>query len=294
MAPTDSDDDPTRALDDFVLRMRQTTSPPAAAPDLDDLADLGARLHTGPATAKPSGGANTVFIFISFNQIILIAFLMVTRRAMENAQEIKVKTEKLQKDKIRAQFNALKNQVNPHFLFNSLSTLSTLVHADPDLSEKFIEQLSKAYRYILEQRDKELVTLATELEFIRAYLFLLDVRYKGKLCVRIDIPETLKNHCQVPPLALQMLVEHTVMHNRMSAKDPLHIHIGASDGDALDIRHTRQPRPHADWAEEDNLQELIHRYALVTTEPIDIRENDQETIIRVPLLHTEIPPSIVP
>ena len=93
---------------------------------------------------------------------------------------MEIQTQQLMKENALAQFEALKNQVSPHFLFNSLSILSSLVHVDANLSEKFIDQLSKAYRYILEQKDNDTVTLKTELDFLQSYAFLLKIRFENK------------------------------------------------------------------------------------------------------------------
>ena len=133
-------------------------------------------------------------------------YLTANRRSSQQLQALQVQTERLEKEAVQAQFDALKNQVSPHFLFNSLSILSSLVEIDPKLSVQFINRLSKAYRYILDQQENEQVPLKTELDFIEAYTFLLKIRFDDRLQVRIDVPEADRIRYGIAPLTLQLLV----------------------------------------------------------------------------------------
>ncbi|QJW90776.1 histidine kinase [Spirosoma taeanense] len=214
-------------------------------------------------------------------------YLAANRRANQRLEDVQVRAERLEKENLQAQFAALKSQVNPHFLFNSLSILSSLVHADADLSERFIDQLSRAYRYILEQKDNERVLLRTELEFIQAYRFLLNIRFENKFDVVINVPEADQNRYSIAPLTLQLLVENAVKHNRMSAKEPLQVHIHL-DGESLLVHNNFQPRPQSETSTGVGLQNIVNRYALLTDRPVWIGENEGSFIVKIPLLSERV------
>ncbi|GAB3642231.1 sensor histidine kinase [Spirosoma arcticum] len=211
-------------------------------------------------------------------------YLAANRRTNRRLQDMQLRAERLEKENVQAQFAALKSQVNPHFLFNSLSILSSLVHADAELSEKFIDQLSRAYRYILEQKDNERVSLKTELEFIQAYRFLLNIRFENKFDVVVNVPEADQSRYSIAPLTLQLLVENAVKHNRMSAKEPLRVQIGL-EGDCLLVCNNRQLRPQSEASTGVGLQNIINRYALLTDRPVFISENDGDFVVKIPLLN---------
>ncbi|GAB3493560.1 hypothetical protein GCM10027341_09000 [Spirosoma knui] len=219
-------------------------------------------------------------------------YLAANRRAYRRLEDVQVRAERLEKENVQAQFAALKSQVNPHFLFNSLSILSSLVHADADLSERFIDQLSRAYRYILEQKDNERVLLKTELEFIQAYRFLLNIRFENKFDVIINVPEADQTRYSIAPLTLQLLVENAVKHNRMSAREPLQVHIQL-EGDCLVVQNNLQHRPQSETSTGLGLQNIINRYTLLTDRPVWIGEVDGSFVVEIPLL-VERPSDLMP
>jgi two-component system, LytTR family, sensor kinase len=222
---------------------------------------------------------NGYFIMLMLSGFYLIA----NRRATLRFEEVSLKAERLEKESVQSQFAALKNQINPHFLFNSLSILSSLVHVNADLSEKFIDQLSKAYRYILEQKDNEQVALKTELDFIQSYVFLLKIRFEDKFLVNFDIPPSYENQYRIAPLTLQLLVENVVKHNQMSEEEPLHVHILAQN-DELVIKNNLKPRPQSNASTGVGLQNIINRYGLLTDRKVWVGETDGNFIVRIPLL----------
>jgi two-component system LytT family sensor kinase len=213
-------------------------------------------------------------------------YLAANRRTYRRLEDVQVRAERLEKENVQAQFAALKSQVNPHFLFNSLSILSSLIHVDAELSEKFIDQLSRAYRYILEQKDNERVLLKTELEFIQAYRFLLNIRFENKFDVIINVPEVDQTRYSIAPLTLQLLVENAVKHNRMSAKEPLQVQIQLED-DNLVVRNNLQPRPQSENSTGVGLQNIITRYTLLTERRVWVGESDGSFVVKVPLLVNE-------
>jgi two-component system LytT family sensor kinase len=211
-------------------------------------------------------------------------YLLATSQALLRVRAFHQRTQQLETENLQAQLSALKNQVNPHFLFNSLSILSSLVHLDADLSEQFIDRLAQAYRYTLEQKDHDLVPLATELDFIKAYTFLLKIRFEEKFDVLLDVAEAAQRHYRIAPLTLQLLVENAVKHNQMSAEHPLCVHIGL-EADELVVRNSLQRRP-APVANSTSvgLQNILNRYRLLTARPVQVAEAAGEFVVRVPLL----------
>ena len=221
-----------------------------------------------------------------FLMLMLTAFYLIANsQALLRMRAFHQRTEQLENENLHAQLAALKNQVNPHFLFNSLSILSSLVHVDAALSERFIEQLARAYRYTLEQKDNDLVLLSTELDFIKSYTFLLKIRFEDKLDVVLDIPAEARHRFRVAPLTLQLLVENAVKHNQMSAAHPLLVSIEVV-ADELVVRNTlqRRPLPLAAASTGVGLQNILNRYRLLTPLPIHIGEVAGTFEVRIPLL----------
>jgi len=169
---------------------------------------------------------------------------------------------KLQKENLQSQFDVLKQQVNPHFLFNSLNVLTSLIRLEPELAEKFTEHLAKVYRYVLENKDNELVTLSTELSFLDAYLFLINIRFMDKVVVNIIIPDEKKNY-RVIPLAMQLLIENAIKHNSMSKKSPLVIDIFIDNMNQLNVVNNLQEREAHMSSTGVGLKNIQNRYRLL-------------------------------
>jgi len=210
-------------------------------------------------------------------------YLASNRRAYRQLESVQLKAERLEKENVKAQFDALKNQVSPHFLFNNLSILSSLVELDSELAGKFLQQLSKAYRYILEQSDNDRISLEVELEFIETYLFLLQMRFEEKLRVTIDVPDAIATRYFIAPLTLQLLVENAVKHNQMSEEKPLQVSIQVADM-YLVIENPLQPRPQSVPSTGLGLKNIVNRYKLLTDSPVVIAEKDGVFCVNIPLL----------
>ncbi len=194
-----------------------------------------------------------------------------------------VQSEKLKKETIKVQFESLKQQVNPHFLFNSLNALSSLIYKDQDMAAKFVEQLSKVYRYVLENKDKELVTLHTELDFIYSYLFLLKIRFRENLQVDIQVPDELQNH-QVAPLTMQLLMENAIKHNIVSRDEPLYINVFV-EGDYIIIKNNLQLRESREESTGVGLKNIINRYKFITDKKVGVEVTAENFIAKLPLLN---------
>ena len=221
---------------------------------------------------------------------ILIVALSVWVRMLyfkRRSQELQLQSDAMSRQQLINEIALLKTQVNPHFLFNSLSILSSLVHVNPALSEKFIDQLSRSYRYILEQKEQSLVSLRTELTFIKSYSFLLKIRFENKFDLQLKLPEEVLDQFKIAPLTLQLLVENAVKHNRMSLKEPLIVSVSIEDEQNLIISNRLQPRSTAVASTGLGLQNIIDRYALLTDRPVWAAEMDESFVVKIPLLKEE-------
>ena len=227
-----------------------------------------------------------IILFIGLGVFVLALIFMSRMLSFQrNTEVLKRKTQELEKQQLVNEISLLKTQVNPHFLFNSLSILSSLVRIDPDLSEQFIEQLSRSYRYILEQKDQSLVTLRTELGFIESYAFLLKIRFENKFNLEVDLPDEILDKFKIAPLTLQLLIENAVKHNRMSITEPLIVHISLEDKCMLVVRNKLQPRSSPTKSTGVGLQNIMNRYALLTNKPVWAGETEEQFVIKIPLLN---------
>jgi two-component system LytT family sensor kinase len=198
------------------------------------------------------------------------------------SQAKKVNDQKVIARSATAQFDALKNQLDPHFLFNSLNVLVSLIEENPKAATKFTTSLSKVYRYVLEQRNKELVSVDEELSFARAYVGLLKTRFEDS--IQIDIPE--KSHipdAQVVPLSLQLLLENAVKHNIVSDSKPLKLRI-YEEGNQLIIENNLQKKQVAQSSTGVGLQNIASRYQLLTDRKMSIAENKTHFKVHIPIL----------
>lgn len=227
-----------------------------------------------------------IILLVAFGVLILaLVFLNRMLFFQRNTETLNRKTQELEKQQLTTEISLLKTQVNPHFLFNSLSILSSLVRVDPDLSEQFIEQLSRSYRYILEQKDQSLVTLRTELGFIESYTFLLKIRFENKFDIKTDLPEDALDKYKIAPLTLQLLIENAVKHNRMSIQEPLIVNISMDNRHMLIVKNKLQPRSTLSTSTGMGLKNITDRYALLTKRKVCAGETDDHFVVRIPLLN---------
>ena len=193
---------------------------------------------------------------------------------------------KVQKENLQSQFEVLKQQVNPHFLFNSLNVLTSLIKVDPDLAESFTERLSKVYRYVLENKEKDLVSLSTELEFLNAYLFLLEIRFMKKLLIDIKIDKSYSEY-QILPLAIQLIIENAIKHNTFSKAQPLKIELFVDDQQRLNIINNLHVRETKLVSTGVGLENINRRYALVSDQKPGFIKTKEHFIAKLPLLKME-------
>jgi len=193
---------------------------------------------------------------------------------------------KVQKENLQSQFEVLKQQVNPHFLFNSLNVLTSLIKIDPDLAESFTERLSKVYRYVLENKEKDVVSLSTELEFLNAYLFLLEIRFMNKIVIEINIDKSYYDF-QILPIAIQLLIENAIKHNTFSKIKPLKIELFVDRQQRLNIINNLNTRETKFASTGVGLENIRRRYALVSDQSPEFTKTKNQFIARLPLLKPE-------
>lgn len=194
----------------------------------------------------------------------------------------------LKKEKIESQYEALKSQINPHFLFNSFNTLITIIEENPGLAVEYVETLSDFYRSILQYREKEVIPLEEELELVRNYVFLLKKRYGDNFNLHIECDTGAKQSILLPPLTLQMLVENAVKHNVISKGKKLEVVISVSpDGRYLVVSNNLQRKMTAEKSTGFGLQSIARRYELLTDSKIIIEETGDAFRVRIPLIKNE-------
>ena len=191
--------------------------------------------------------------------------------------------EQLKHQQIKTQYEVLQNQMSPHFLFNSLNTLASIIPEDSDAAVSFTERLSEVYRYILNNKERELVSIEEELSFVKSYLFLLRMRYPDNLTCDYAIDE--KYHAMtIPPLTLQMLVENAIKHNIISKTKPLHISIYVENGRSVIVKNNLQKKATADTSMKTGLDNIKKRYSILGGKTIDIITSTSNFMVAVPLI----------
>jgi sensor histidine kinase YesM len=214
--------------------------------------------------------------------VILFAFFEVLYRAEINTRLLAHKKE-LEKLQLQSSYEMLKAQVSPHFLFNSLNSLSALISKNPMRAEQFVDEMSTVYRYLLRSNENELSTLSEELHFIRAYGSMLKTRFDDGLQIRIHADDQLIYH-KLPSLTLQLLVENAVKHNEVSEDKPLIIKIETGNDNKLCVRNNLQKKKGVVFSNKLGLKNIISRYRLLGLGNVDVTETETEFIVSLSLM----------
>jgi len=201
-------------------------------------------------------------------------------------QERRVAEQKIIAGTASAKFDALKNQLDPHFLFNSLNVLTSLIEENPIAAQKFTTSLSKTYRYVLEQKNKDLVELSEEIKFAKTYINLLKMRFEDGINCSIPLELNLAE-AKVVPLSLQLLLENAVKHNRVSPQQPLYIEI-FEDKNELVVKNNLQKKEILGKGSKVGLINIQQRYGLLTTRKVQINKSELYFEVRLPLLTRKI------
>ncbi|WCO00725.1 histidine kinase [Psychroserpens ponticola] len=201
-------------------------------------------------------------------------------------QKNKIKEQKVIAGTASAKFDALKNQLDPHFLFNSLNVLTSLIEENPKNAQKFTTSLSKVYRYVLEQKNKDLITVDEELNFARTYMSLLKMRFEDSII--FEIPDRASNsESKVVPLSLQLLLENAVKHNMVTSSKPLHIKIYESEG-MLIVENNLQPKQIVKKSSGVGLENIKQRYQLLSNKTVSINQQASSFAVAIPMLTKQV------
>lgn len=185
------------------------------------------------------------------------------------------------------QFESLKSQISPHYLFNCLNTISSLLYKDSQIAEEFIRRMADTFRYVLDNHQQKLVTLKEELAFVKSYYYLMQVRYQEHLKIDINIPSRLMETF-VPPLSIQMLLENAVKHNEISKAHPLFIYISAQDNTLINVSSTKSKLSTNAQSLQVGLSNIKNRYKFFSQEPIVVKDIDK-FIVQLPVIKYNAP-----
>ena len=244
-----------------------------------DVCRLGFELNaSGPASY-------TILLNSNFSTLLCTLTVVAIYETIYFKNELKKSVEEkelLKRESLKAQLSALKTQVNPHFLFNNLNTLSAVIPDDPRKAIDFVQRLSKVYRHILEVRDDPWIPLSEELDVMKAYAFLLQTRFGDNLHIRIDIPpEKLRK--KIVPLSLQILMENAIKHNIVSSEKPLSIDISCENG-KLVVSNNIQKKKQLSESTGIGLDNIRNRYRLLSNLPVDVTEDTDQFTVAIPLI----------
>ena len=205
-----------------------------------------------------------------------------TRYFIDRWKDSHVMAERLEKEKTQVQFDNLKNQLNPHFLFNALTSLNSLISENPAIASQFLQHMSKVYRYVLQNKDTNFVTLRTEFDFIQNYVFLATTRFEEGLVIKFNISDPSWEKAIVP-VTLQILIENALKHNVVDQQRPLTIEIFTT-GDFLTVSNTLQPRKIVESSNKQGLDNLKSLYRFLADRPVEVIQDENRFMVKIPLL----------
>ncbi len=222
-------------------------------------------------------------IMLGFVFAVLLCFVLGIQFTYGRWKESQIEKEQLKRQVVQGQLDSLKQQINPHFLFNSLNSISTLIADEPAQAEVFVDEMAKVYRYLLQSNKPELVTLAEEIQFVRSYTRLLTIRYKQAIQVRITIDPAYEQ-AQLPVLTLQPIIDSIIHHNTLKPDKPLRIQIETTAEGWLSIKHNRQAR--TVWVDTQlpGLDSVINRYQAADLEAPVLDNGLTESSVRLALV----------
>ncbi|MEK6153219.1 histidine kinase [Flavobacteriaceae bacterium 3-367] len=216
-----------------------------------------------------------------------VIFFNMFHFSMNQRDEMKQQMEDLKKEMMASRYTSLRSQISPHFLFNSLNTLTSLMYEDRDLASDFVTRLASSYRYILDTGEEDLISLEKELNFLDSFVFMMNVRHKDAVIIKTDVDLPSEKY-QIPTLSLQMLVENALKHNHYSKERPLHISISSIGNEALVIKNNLRKRILKEETTQVGLKNIKKRYAHYTNKLVLVREEDGIFEVILPLLAKDV------
>lgn len=215
-----------------------------------------------------------------------VSFILVAIGFFKKWKRSLLEAEKLKSEMLRYKYESLQNQINPHFLFNSFNVLSDLVYEDQKKAVNFIKQISQLFRYVLDSRDKELVPITEELEFLTSFAFLLQTRFEDKLTITVDVKTDQDE--MIVPMTMQLLIENCVKHNEISALRPLNISVSRKN-QSIKVVNNLQPKNVGIDSKRTGLANIIQQYSYFTDRQIVIDKTEQFFSVEVPVLKANNP-----
>jgi LytS/YehU family sensor histidine kinase len=225
----------------------------------------------------------TTTILIMMICVLFITHIYETVFLVREAESEKLKKEQLERARAEAELEALKNQIDPHFIFNSLNTLSHLIEKDPVKAKQFNDNLADVYRYILQNKARELVLLHEEMVFLNDYFSLLKIRFEQAIQLQVGIDPAMYDQYLIPPISLQILVENAIKHNEFTSAVPLVITIEMQN-DELIIHNQVRKKILRKTSSRIGLQNLGERYRLTTSKEISVTESASDFTVSLPVL----------
>ncbi len=225
-----------------------------------------------------------------FRSIIIglaVIFFNQFYHSIRQKNELEVKISSMKKEVVTTKYKSLKNQISPHFLFNSLNTLTSLMYEDRDLASDFVSRLASCYRYILDNREEDLVPLDKELGFLDSFIFMMNVRHEGALKITTDIGVPPSDYV-IPTLTLQMLVENALKHNYFSKERPMEINVSTRGTQRLIVENTFRKRELEEPSTGLGIKNIEKRYSFYTAQEILVEQKEDLFIVEVPLLPKNI------
>jgi sensor histidine kinase YesM len=232
-----------------------------------------------------SRGYQDEFIYRNFFVSGLVIGCVMIIRLNRLKQSVQLENETLRRESLQSQFESLKNQMSPHFLFNSLTALKTLINEDPETAQNYINNLSKALRYTLQSNERKLVTLKQEMDFIESYLYLIKLRFDTNLTIITDINNRYSEY-NLPPLTIQTLLENAVKHNEISKRNPLTITIRTDENANIVISNNIQRKITQEEGTGIGLTNLSKQFQILLGREISISNENNEFTVMFPLLNT--------
>ena len=230
------------------------------------------------------GQFRTNFTFQNLVVATAVVICVVIIRLVIRKQTIELENERLKTESLQSQFDSLKNQVSPHFLFNSLNALQTLIRDNNELAQKYVRHLSQVLRYTLQSTENKTVILSDELSFLESYLFLIQLRFGTNFKIELKIDEQYLNF-RIPPLALQTLIENAVKHNEISKRRPLTIQVITNSDQSIQVSNPIQKKIMTEPGTGIGLANLEKQYQLIANQMIIIKKVNGEFIVVIPLLN---------
>jgi sensor histidine kinase YesM len=223
---------------------------------------------------------STLIILVA---VIFITHVYETAFLVKESESEMIKNEQLERAKAEAELEALKNQIDPHFIFNSLNTLSHLIEEKPAKAKQFNDNLADVYRYILQNKARDLVLLREEMQFLNSYFLLLEIRFEKAVQLKVTIPTEVLDQYLVPPISLQILAENAIKHNEFAEASPLLFEIELKNEELIVHNQVRR-KILRKTSSRIGLQNLRERYKLTTNKEITIKEEEKDFTVNLPIL----------